>query len=252
MPKVSILVPVYNRERLISETLASALSQTLDDIEVLVIDNCSTDATRDVVQQIASRDSRVRFFRNDSNLGPVRNWMACVDRATAPLSKILFSDDLIAPTYLEKTAPLLGNPEISLVYTQACVGTADWQGYLMYNSLRNDCLISRDGFLRVATSLEHFTPVSPGAALFRTADLRKNILYELPGVSTHDFAQSGAGVDWLIYALTALAYPIVAYVAEPLVFFRSHPGSITIAGGARVEKAYLLAKNWLRANVDGL
>jgi hypothetical protein len=102
--------------------------------------------------------------------------------------------------------------------------------------------------------MEHFTPVSPGAAIFRTDDLRKNILTSLPGVSGYDFSSTGAGVDWLIYLLTALAYPHVKYVCDPLVFFRAHEGSISVGSKTRdsVHEGYVLAKKWLRANVGGL
>ena len=58
-PKVSILVPVYNRANYIEETLAAALDQTFGDFEVVVIDNCSTDGSWELIQRVAARDGRL-------------------------------------------------------------------------------------------------------------------------------------------------------------------------------------------------
>jgi glycosyltransferase involved in cell wall biosynthesis len=253
MSIASILIPVYNREGLIGRTLQAAMAQTVQDIEIIVVDNQSTDRTFDVVAALAESDKRVRLYRNEENLGPVRNWIRCVEYATAPYAKILFSDDLIAPAYLERTLPHIITPECGLVYTPAIVGQQDWQGGVQYRAFASDCKFARDYFVRAATHLEHFTPVSPGAALLRTSDLRKHILTELPGVQGYDFARYGAGVDWLIYTLTALNYNYVAYVAEPLVYFHAHGGSISIHNeDNQVPMGYALAKKWLTMAVKGL
>ena len=254
MAIASILIPVFNRENLVQRAIQAAVDQTLRDIEIIVVDNASTDSTWEVVQGLAGMDGRIRAFRNETNLGPVRNWQRCVEYAQAPFSKILFSDDLIATNYLERTIPALFDSSCGLVYVPCMVGYEEWQGGTFYRAFANDCKFTRDSFVRAATLMEHFTPVSPGAAVFRTNDLRKNILTALPGVSGYDFAATGAGVDWLIYMLTALAYPYVKYVCDPLVFFRAHEGSISVGTKTRdsVPKGYILAKEWLRASVGGL
>ena len=254
MPVASILIPVFNREDLVQRAIQSALAQTVSDIEVIVVDNASTDSTWEVVQRLAGMDPRIRVYQNETNLGPVRNWQRCVQYAQAPFSKILFSDDLIAVNYLERTIPALFDSNCGLAYVPCTVGYAEWEGGTHYRAFANDCNFLRDSFVRAATLMEHFTPVSPGAAVFRTDDLRKNILTSLPTVSGYDFSATGAGVDWLIYMLTALAYPYVKYVCDPLVFFRAHEGSISVGSKTRdsVPEGYTLAKKWLRANVGGL
>jgi glycosyltransferase involved in cell wall biosynthesis len=245
MPLASILVPVFNREGLISRTLQCALLQTVKDIEIIVVDNQSADQTYEVIREMAGRDERIKLFRNAQNLGPVRNWIACAQYASAPYAKLLFSDDLIAPTYLERTLPKILSSGCALVYTPAVVGAEEWKGTVVYRAFDNDCNILREPFLRAAVHLDHFTPVSPSAALFRTADLLNNIHTELPGIDGYDFSRYGAGVDWVVYALTALNYPFVSYVHEPLTFFRAHPGSITIANENNLIPAgYKLAKQW--------
>jgi glycosyltransferase involved in cell wall biosynthesis len=253
MPLVSILIPVYNRENLIGRTLQAALAQTVEDIEVIVVDNQSTDGTYAKAAEFAAQDSRVRLFRNDSNLGPVRNWLKCAEYAIAPYCKIVFSDDLIAPTYVERTLPHVIAPDCGLAYTYAIVGREPWQGVPQYRAFHQTTKFARDYFIRAATYIEHFIPVSPGAAILRTADLRKNLLLELPGVTDYDFNRTGAGVDWLVYLLTALKYPHVAYVDEPLTWFHAHNESISGANENNlVPLGYELGRQWLRKVVKGL
>jgi len=217
------------------------------------VDNCSTDETREVLEEYARRDERVRLYFNESNIGPVRNWMRAVHESKAPYCKILFSDDLIHPLFLESTLPSIMDSSCSLVYVPAMVGVAPWTGGVHYRAFVGNTKISRDWFVRISTYQEHLTPVSPGAALFRKQDLVRNILLELDGVEGFDFAGTGAGVDWLIFQLTALQYEYVVYVDQALVFFRAHAGSISISDSeGRLGVGYGAAKSWLRSKVAGL
>ena len=111
-PLVSLLIPVYNRETLIGPCIESALAQTVDDLEIIVSDNASTDATWETCQKYAARDSRVRIFRNCENIGPVHNWARCLAHARGRLGKFLFSDDQIYPHYLERTLSYMNDPRI--------------------------------------------------------------------------------------------------------------------------------------------
>ena len=163
----------------------------------------------------------------------------------------LFSDDLISPQYLEKTIPSLNDPDCAFAYSHAVVGEKDWEGSLIYRSFLENTKITKETYLRGTNYIESIFPVSPCAAIFRTADLEKSIFTKLPGVD-YEFSENGAGVDWLIYSLIALNYNYVSYINEPLVFFRSHEGSITINNNKRVKEGYKLAREWLRGQIQGL
>ncbi|MGE3271029.1 MAG: glycosyltransferase family 2 protein, partial [Chloroflexota bacterium] len=71
-PRVSILVATWNRARFLPDALDSVLRQTMPDFEVIVSDKASTDDTEALVRGYAERDSRVRYFRNDENVGITR------------------------------------------------------------------------------------------------------------------------------------------------------------------------------------
>ena len=66
-PKISVVLPVYNGERYLRESLDSILAQTMGDFELIVVDDCSTDATSVILAEYAVRDSRIRIIRNAEN-----------------------------------------------------------------------------------------------------------------------------------------------------------------------------------------
>ena len=116
-PRVSIGVPVYNGERFLAETLDSVLAQTFGDIEVIISDNASTDRTREICAEYQKRDSRVRYYRNDQNLGSTRNFNRTVDLATGEYFKSASADDLCAPELVSQCVSVLdAQPQVVLCY----------------------------------------------------------------------------------------------------------------------------------------
>src|SRR5690242_8068616 len=76
MHQVTIGMPVWNGERFISQAIESLLAQTYGDFELLISDNASTDATADICHAYASRDRRIRYLRQQRNLGANANYNA--------------------------------------------------------------------------------------------------------------------------------------------------------------------------------
>lgn len=227
-PLVSILIPTFNRESLIAETVASALAQEYDPLEVIVVDNASTDGTWKVLQELASEHANLRCFRNESNIGPVANWIECTKKARGVYAKILWSDDLLDPGFLKKTTPYLASEQTGFVYTAARIfkdKATPTQGQIYYENLATGIHSTRR-FIEGSLLCEPF-PVSPGCALFRTEDLRRNLWLDIPNAVSSNFRAHAIGNDLLIFLLTASQYPTFAVVQEPLSFFRDHSGSIS-------------------------
>jgi len=243
-PLVSILIPAYNREDLIVPCIQSALDQTVQELEVVVVDNESTDNTWQVCHAFAAKDKRVRVFRDPLNIGPVRNWQRCIQEARGRYGKILFSDDLIEPAFLERTLPFLQSPDVGFVFTAARIGAEAGKGLITYQIGSAAGTMEARDFIEAAL-FDGNVPVSPGCALFRMEDLRTNLVLNIPSPSIHDFHEHGAGPDLLLYLLTARNYPRVGHMPEPLAFFRTHPGSITISRGQDyIEPRYEQARIW--------
>ena len=119
-PKVSVIIPVYNTEAYVEQTLRSIMGQTLRDIELIVVNDGSTDGSLSVLERIATGDDRIRLYTQpNKGLSQTRN--AGIARARGEFIYFMDSDDL-----LERTAllPGFGLPEFYPHRLPARAGTA--------------------------------------------------------------------------------------------------------------------------------
>jgi glycosyltransferase involved in cell wall biosynthesis len=120
LPLVSTCIPTYNRAEMVGDAIRSALAQTYPALEVLVVDNASTDRTAEVVGSF--HDPRLRYERNDRNLGLFGNFNRCIELARGSLVHILHSDDTIPPGFTEACVNLLlAHPDVAMTFTRAVV-----------------------------------------------------------------------------------------------------------------------------------
>jgi glycosyltransferase involved in cell wall biosynthesis len=101
-PRVSIGLPVFNGERYLAAAIESILAQSFVDLELIICDNASTDATKAICMRYANEDQRVRYFRHDQNLGAAANFNFTVKLATGEYFKWAAHDDLLEREFLEK------------------------------------------------------------------------------------------------------------------------------------------------------
>ncbi|OQX54108.1 MAG: glycosyl transferase [Candidatus Cloacimonas sp. 4484_209] len=248
-PKVSILIPVYNRDNLIMETLESAVNQTYKNIEVIVVDNKSTDNTFEIVKEFAKLHPNVKVYQNEENIGPVRNWRRCLDYATGEYVKILWSDDLIAPDFIEKTLPyLMDHEDVGFVFTGVEVFFHRTGRKEKIHFFGNTNIYDTKKYIENSL-LGGPVPGSPGSALFRRKDLEENLLLDIPNKFSIDFKMHAIGNDVLIYLLTANKYPKFAFINEKLSFFRAWEGSITLStNGSFLSMLHLIARAYFVEN----
>jgi glycosyltransferase involved in cell wall biosynthesis len=116
MPETSICIPTRNYGHFLNDAVNSALSQTRDDLEILIIDNASEDNTTQIIQRLQDRDKRIRYMRNTENLGLAGNLNRCMESAKGKYIKFLMADDLLASDCLENMINCIDKaPEVSLV-----------------------------------------------------------------------------------------------------------------------------------------
>jgi hypothetical protein len=115
-PKVSVLMPTYNYGRFLGEAIESVLAQDFQDYEFIIIDDCSSDNTKEVAERYAAGHPQLRFETNSANLGMVANWNRCLGAARGLFVKFLFGDDKFAcPSALGRLVAMLeADPAIVL------------------------------------------------------------------------------------------------------------------------------------------
>lgn len=99
-PVVSVGLPVFNGEAYLAHAIDSILSQDFGDLELIISDNSSTDGTGDLCRSYVSRDPRVRYFRNERNMGPVWNYNRVFELSSGKYYMWAAHDDYWEPEYL--------------------------------------------------------------------------------------------------------------------------------------------------------
>jgi glycosyltransferase involved in cell wall biosynthesis len=100
-PSVTVCIPVYNGAQHLAECLDSVCSQTYRDLEILILDDCSSDDSVKIVEQYRRNDNRIRLEQNEHNLGLVGNWEHCIALAGGEHIKFAFQDDVLLPECVE-------------------------------------------------------------------------------------------------------------------------------------------------------
>ena len=125
-PLVTIGLPVYNSERYLRQSLNSLLAQTYRDFTLIINDNASTDGTARICEEYAAADSRVKCFRNETNIGNPRNFNRVFELTTTPYLKWSTADDFWEPTFLERAMQVMeSDPTVALCYPKTYIVDAD-------------------------------------------------------------------------------------------------------------------------------
>lgn len=143
MPKVSVLMPVYNAQDYLAEAIDSVLSQTFTDWELIIGDDGSTDETEAVINSYA--DQRISYFKNESNIGHTKTKYSLLDKAQAEYIAFLDADDVSLPERFDLQVRFLNeHPDYGLCGTWGVM--IDPQG----NEIKKMTFIDRDEYLKCA------------------------------------------------------------------------------------------------------
>jgi glycosyltransferase involved in cell wall biosynthesis len=196
--KVSIVIPCYNMASYINQAVDSALAQTYFNIEVIVVNDGSTDASLFILQQYGSRIVLVN--QKNQGLGTARNRGIAESKGRFILP--LDADDWISPDYLAKTVPLMADPQVGVVATD-----------MQYFGLRQD-LIKTLGF---TLAIEMRSNQIPACSL-----IRSTAYAQTPGYVQERITYE----DWNLWIdILKLGWK-VAYVPEPLFHYRIREASM--------------------------
>ncbi|RLG10818.1 hypothetical protein DRN73_06905 [Candidatus Pacearchaeota archaeon] len=116
-PKISVIIPAYNEEKYIEQAVNSVLSQSIKDFEIIIINDCSTDKTKEIIDNLSKKDSRVKPIHHKINKGRCGAVNTGIDNAKAEYISFLDADDFMIQNRLKQESEFLdNNPEIDMVY----------------------------------------------------------------------------------------------------------------------------------------
>ena len=187
-PKVSVIIPVYNTEAYVEQTLRSIMGQTLRDIELIVINDGSTDGSLSALELIATGDDRIRLYTQpNKGLSQTRN--AGIDRARGEFIYFMDSDDLLEPDALERCYERCQSDRLDFVFFDAesfgaAASDAAWFDYRRAKYFGTEVCDGTD-LLRRMLAL-HCYRASACLSFIRTAYLRGLGLRFYPGILHED------------------------------------------------------------------
>ena len=117
-PLVSVLIPCYNCEKYVEKAVTSIIEQSYSNLEILVIDDGSTDNTGSILQELAQKDSRIRYIKNETNLKLIKTLNKGIDLCRGKYIARMDADDISLPTRIVKQVNFLEkHPDIGIVGT---------------------------------------------------------------------------------------------------------------------------------------
>jgi glycosyltransferase involved in cell wall biosynthesis len=232
-PRVSVGLPVYNGAEFVAEAIESVLAQDFTDLELIIGDNASTDATPEICRRYLDADRRVSYLRSEVNRGAAWNFSRLVDVARGEYFKWASSDDVCAPTCLSR-----------------CVEVLDHQADIVLCSTGTVMIDERGQAIGPLEITNHGTAAEP-AERFRDLVLRPHKAFSVFGLIRRDALcetpRLGAYTASDLVTLADLALRGRFHeVPEPLFFNRDHGGR-----SIRANPTYKARQRWFDPNREG-
>lgn len=236
---VSVCIPVYNSERTIKTTIESILNQTYKELEIIIVDNCSSDNTWQIINSFF--DTRIKKYRNETNIGMVRNWNKCLEYTTGKYIHFLCGDDILTPNCIERKVCLADTDEsITLVFSASQVINESDEIVLERRQFKESCVV--DGRKLASKSFRTKNLYGePSNVLFRKCILDKNFSFSINMLYA---------IDWEMW-LRLSVIGSVGYINEPLMKYRISKSNATSNFSVKkiIADDRIFTKNLLKFNV---
>jgi glycosyltransferase involved in cell wall biosynthesis len=233
---ISTVIPTFNREAFLKDAIISCLNQTIKH-EIIVCNHGGTDGTDIMVKQF---QNKIKYIKKDIDYGPHFCWLDGIMQAKGEYINLLFDDDWIKPTFIEKCMKYF-NDDVGFVFTNAEIFD---DSIKEVTKKIHDKFITKSGVYNISQYEFYFLRflISPTSIIIRKKDIIDSLFQgKLP------FAKNiykGVGPDRLMILLCILRYKKFGYVSEDLSVYRGHINSITINSYSnkikkkQIKKAY--------------
>lgn len=215
---VSVIIPVYNVEHVIGQTINSVLQQTYRNLEVLLIDDCSPDNSADIIKGMMATDDRIKYFKLDENSGAAVARNMAIRESRGRYIAFLDSDDMWESYKLEKEMALMKEKDCGFVYS--AIKMIDKDGNVTKESTY------------VPTRLSYKT------ILTRTYIATSSVLLDMEKVGEFQMPLRRSGQDYATWLMLLRRVGYAYGIQEPLVRYRNSPGSLSSNKIASLKKVY--------------
>lgn len=211
---ISIGMTTYNGEKYLREQIDSILQQTFDDFELIICDDCSTDNTKQILQEYAEKDKRIKLHFNEKNLGFKKNFEKAISFCTREYIALTDQDDIWLPNHLQD---LIDNiKDKSMISGNAImVDSNNCELGMMLNEVDKFYNLPEDNKILYHIMLLHNS--FQGSASLLQKDFLKNVLPIPEKIKYHD--------AW--FAACACFENGLDYIKEPILRYRQHGNNIS-------------------------
>jgi glycosyltransferase involved in cell wall biosynthesis len=213
-PKVSIIVPVHNVEKYVGECMGSLINQTMQDIEIICIDDCGKDNSMQIVEQFAQRDKRIKIIKNNKNRGLSYSRNAGIKNATAPYIMFCDSDDMLALDTCEKMLAIIAQQNADIA---ACSMKIIYETNQELRDSDNYLKVKQDGTFDMNKQVQVSCNVCGPAKLYKRKILQEHNI-EFPVGLRHE--------DEFFYPAYCIWAKRIAFTSEELYQYRRRTNSI--------------------------
>jgi glycosyltransferase involved in cell wall biosynthesis len=247
MHKVAIGMPVWNGENFISEAIESILAQTYGDLELVISDNASSDATAEICRGYVKRDTRIRYIRQEKNMGAAPNYIEVFRRSSGQYFKWAAHDDVLAPEFIQECVRVLDADETVVVCSPATM-LINEDGSPIRFSLQDKAMVDSHGTMWPVTPEKNMLLTSADPAdRFAAVLLNMIMCLEIFGLMRRSTLErtsvqpSHVGGDKVVLAELSLIGRF--HLLEEYLFYRRcHPGQFSHARSGNYRAMWFSGK----------
>jgi len=230
MPKVSVIIPTYNRAKLLKRAIQSVLNQTYQDYEIIIVDDGSTDNTQDLVNNI--NDRRLRYIRHDVNRGEAAARNTGIKAAKGEYVAFQDSDDESSPERFEKQIKVFQKESLKLMVVYTSMYRINSDG--VRTRFRTPRIMPQDGIIYRKALDYHMIGVGIGTSLVR------RICFEEVGLFDEHLPYY---VD-LEFFIRVAKHFYFYHIDEPLLNYYEAPGSLGADPRASIETRKVILEKY--------
>ncbi|RYE37234.1 MAG: glycosyltransferase family 2 protein [Sphingobacteriaceae bacterium] len=217
MPLVSVIIPNYNHADFLQSRIESVLKQTYTNFEVIILDDCSTDVSKSIIESYKNESKLQETVYNKTNSGsPFKQWKKGIELSKGEYIWIAESDDLAESSFLQTlTTLLLNNPDCSFAFCDSCTDLNSYLHKKIKASVEIE-IYNGEKFIFQHNIKPKF--INASSVVFKKDNINATIL--------NKFTEYNYSGDWLFWTGLALNGNVIRY-AEELNFYRRHMASVS-------------------------